>query len=439
MKAKITLFIILCLGVFFNAYAQPEANFAFNQSVNCMQMNFTEGSSCNGCTIATREWDFGDGSSHSFEQSPQHFYNSVGTYNVILKVTDNNANEDTMIRTVVINCIDVQIIADGQIDCFMEDCIILQATPSGGIPPYTYQWSNGSTTGNLNQVCSPGSYTVIVTDMSGAQGIASINLSYQYETNISVNHEGCGSSDGSIIIDFEGTNNITYFWSPGGETTSSLNGLSAGDYSVLVSDTMGCAETFSVTIIDSCGYIAGNVFWDLNQNNILDNGEEPFTTGTIQSTGNNVYESQINSEGSFTVIVGSGNYSTNFVPYLNYYSASPTNHLSQINNSYDSVDFAITPIPGNPDLQIFINPSTPARPGFEAGYLLIAKNVGTDTLSGSIRFGIDSRLSFVSANPNYDSFQNDTMNWNFTDFAPLETMTYSCGIKCSCSHNRKHW
>lgn len=52
---------------------------------------------------------------------------------------------------------DVTCIADGAIDI----------TVSGGVPPYTYQWSNGSTMEDLNPVTAGGIYTVTVTDDCG--------------------------------------------------------------------------------------------------------------------------------------------------------------------------------------------------------------------------------------------------------------------------------
>ena len=423
MKTKFTLFIFICLGGFFKSYAQPEAGFYFPTDT-CFDIYFTDISTCNGCTIQSWLWDFGDGST-STQQYPSHIYTSAGTYNVTLTVTDNNSNVDTVIHSVPVTCMDVQIFVDGQpVDCFFDGCADLQVLVTGGAPPYTYLWSHGESVSPI-EVCVTGTFNVIVTDMMGQQGFASITLSSQYDVNTYISHEGCGSSDGSISVDISSGTGFSYLWSPGGETTSTITGLSAGDYSVTVSDTTGCEETLTYTVFDSCGYISGSVFSDANNNGIFDVGENPFLAGSLQTTGNEVYETQIDSDGAFTIIVGNGTFTTNFIPQLNYHAVNPTNHLSQINNSYDSIDFAVTPIPGNPDLQIFLMPVGSARPGFNATYRLIAKNVGTDTLSGSVRFGIDNRLSVVSASPSYDSFQNDTMNWNFTDLVPLDVMYFN--------------
>ena len=44
-----------------------------------------------------------------------------------------------------------------------------QATPSGGITPYSFSWSNLATTQNISGLAA-GSYTVIVTDVLGCAG-----------------------------------------------------------------------------------------------------------------------------------------------------------------------------------------------------------------------------------------------------------------------------
>jgi len=51
----------------------------------------------------------------------------------------------------------------------------LQAVVTGGVPPYTYAWSNGSTQ-QIPTMLASGNYTVVVTDSQGAQASANIFL-----------------------------------------------------------------------------------------------------------------------------------------------------------------------------------------------------------------------------------------------------------------------
>jgi PKD repeat protein len=55
-----------------------------------LTVNFT-GSAAGGTPPYTWDWDFGDESTHSTQQSPSHTYNDGGTFTVTLKVTDSAA------------------------------------------------------------------------------------------------------------------------------------------------------------------------------------------------------------------------------------------------------------------------------------------------------------------------------------------------------------
>ena len=63
----------------------PIANFDFD--VNVREVEFTDRSTDADGTIASWEWDFGDGETSS-DQSPTHEYAAAGTYTVTLTVTD---------------------------------------------------------------------------------------------------------------------------------------------------------------------------------------------------------------------------------------------------------------------------------------------------------------------------------------------------------------
>src|SRR5213079_1533041 len=69
---------------------------------NCsgLTCNFTDQSSDPDGTIATRDWDFGDGSTHVSQANPTHTYAAGGTYTVRLTVTDNGGASAQATRSV---------------------------------------------------------------------------------------------------------------------------------------------------------------------------------------------------------------------------------------------------------------------------------------------------------------------------------------------------
>jgi gliding motility-associated-like protein len=121
---------------------------------------------------------------------------------------------------------------------------------SAGTPPYSYNWSNGSTNQDLTNIPA-GTYTVGVTDASGCVGSASINVNQPSAISISANISNVlcnGGSTGSInLIVSGGTPGYTYLWNTGA-TTQNISGLTAGVYSVAVTDLNGCVANNTFTI-----------------------------------------------------------------------------------------------------------------------------------------------------------------------------------------------
>ncbi len=116
---------------------------------------------------------------------------------------------------------------------------------NGGIAPYTYSWSDGSTSASISNKV-PGNYTLTVTDQNGCS-ISSTAAIAAATNNIQVTsvvtNSSCGNSNGAITITASGgTAPYTYLWNSG-ETTATLNNITAGSYSVTVRDASGCTFT----------------------------------------------------------------------------------------------------------------------------------------------------------------------------------------------------
>jgi hypothetical protein len=114
-------------------------------------------------------------------------------------------------------------------------------TPTGGIAPYSFLWSNSATSQSISGL-TQGSYSLKVTDAQGCHQTKSIYL--QQSPNINVNTTPtpatCVQNNGAIqAFGSGGTPPYTYLWN-NSATTQSINGLGVGYYTVKVTDANGC-------------------------------------------------------------------------------------------------------------------------------------------------------------------------------------------------------
>lgn len=189
-----------------------------------------------------------------------------GTYYV--QVTDDNgctASDDAVISAPP----ELTVTAtDDLLDCFGDSDGTSTATPSGGTAPYNYQWyadaglTNpiaGETNATIIDL-SVGTYWVRVTDDNGCEASTSATVDEPPELTVSATDDllDCnGDDDGtSTATPNGGTSPYSYQWylDPGflnpipGETSATINGLTAGTYYILVTDAGGCTASDEITV-----------------------------------------------------------------------------------------------------------------------------------------------------------------------------------------------
>ncbi|HXC05157.1 MAG TPA: gliding motility-associated C-terminal domain-containing protein, partial [Bacteroidia bacterium] len=122
---------------------------------------------------------------------------------------------------------------------------------TGGTGPYTYSWSpsggNAATANNL----PAGTYTCTITDASGCQQTQTVTITQPAPLVASVSTALlCGTNKGTASVNPSGgTPSYTFSWSPSGGNTATITGLSAGNYTCTVTDSSGCTQTNSITVI----------------------------------------------------------------------------------------------------------------------------------------------------------------------------------------------
>ncbi|MEO8149717.1 MAG: gliding motility-associated C-terminal domain-containing protein [Bacteroidia bacterium] len=173
----------------------------------------------------------------------------AGTYTVT--VTD--ASFCTYSYSLVVpttNSITSAIAVAQQVSCIGGNDGNATASGSTGSGSYTYLWSNGITTANAANL-SAGTYTVTVTDNTGGCTSTSTVTITQPLTAVSASvtpvATSCNLANGiASVLPNGGTPGYTYLWN-NGNTNGALINLSAGTYTITVTDSKGC--TFSASAV----------------------------------------------------------------------------------------------------------------------------------------------------------------------------------------------
>ena len=160
---------------------------------------------------------------------------------------------------------------------------------------FIYSWNTGSTAATLN-IYNGGTYTVNVSDTNGCSATASINVVAHSvpSVNISGNTYLCLGESSQLTA--SGGN--TYIWSTG-TNTPSITVNHGGTYTVTATNTYGCSNTASVTVVslENLG-ISGNTHICSGQSTTLSvNG----AGSHAWSTGANTSSISVSNPGTYTV------------------------------------------------------------------------------------------------------------------------------------------
>ncbi len=176
-----------------------------------------------------------------------------GSYNVT--ITD--ANSCTATATVIVpttNGPHDSIVSSQNVSCFDGNNGNAVAGAAGGTAPYTYSWTGGQT-GTMASSLTAGTYTVTATDNTGCPSTTTVTITQppalRDSITNSVNVLCFGGNNGSAAVGVKGgIPTYTYVWNTTpAQTTTTATSLTAGTYTVDVTDANGCKDSTTVVII----------------------------------------------------------------------------------------------------------------------------------------------------------------------------------------------
>ncbi|ADY52972.1 Fibronectin type III domain protein [Pseudopedobacter saltans DSM 12145] len=235
---------------------------------------------------------------------------SAGTYTVT--VTDANGCTGTKTFTITQpTALNTTAGSKTDVSCNGASNGTATVSPTGGTPGYTYSWAPSGGTAATATGLSAGTYTVTVTDANGCIGTKSftitqptaLNTTAGSKTDVSCNG---GSNGSATVYPTGGTPGYTYSWAPSGGTAATATGLSAGTYTVTVTDANGCIGTKTFTITQPTALDA-----TISKTDVSNNGGSNGTATVTPSGGTGLYTyswSPLGGTGATATGLSEGNY-----------------------------------------------------------------------------------------------------------------------------------
>ncbi len=157
----------------------------------------------------------------------------------------------------------------------------------GGTGSLTYVWSNDETTPQITNL-APGTYSVTITDdnqctIEGEVSIGSFDCALTINAIMTTDVACNGDATGQAIVDATSDSALSYVWSSGGNQATET-GLTAGTYTVTVTDATNCAAVESITITESDALLATSI-----SNSVFCNGGNDGSASITATGGTSPY------------------------------------------------------------------------------------------------------------------------------------------------------
>ncbi|HET6990999.1 MAG TPA: PKD domain-containing protein, partial [Bacteroidia bacterium] len=258
MKTRLLL-LSCCLSVVsaftFSQKLVAQCQAGFTYTVSGGTVTFTNTSTSQ--SPANYIWSFGDNS--TFYGTPgTHSYANPGVYYVCLSLNDTiTPCTSTFCDSVhvLVGCYGITASATSTDASSQSACDgTATGSVSGGTAPYSYMWSNSTTTASMSNLCV-GNYQLTVTDANGCTSSASTMVNCPFVCNDSFYYYASGLTANFINYSND-TMNSQFSWSFGDNTYSNAVNpshayASAGTYNVTLimnSNFLGCSDSSTVAV-----------------------------------------------------------------------------------------------------------------------------------------------------------------------------------------------
>jgi len=171
-----------------------------------------------------------------------------------LSVVDANGCQDSASTSIALLGM-LTLMVDGKtISCYNAGDGWLSASPVTGAAPFSWDWQGWPGMDSIAQPLGPGNYAVTVSDAFGCTAAFTFPPMDQPDSlwaTVGTNAQtDLVMPNGTAVVTTisGGTSPFDYLWEPGGSTTQAIAGLTAGTYTVTVTDNNGCAVVVQAVV-----------------------------------------------------------------------------------------------------------------------------------------------------------------------------------------------
>lgn len=172
--------------------------------------------------------------------------------------------------------------------------------------------------------------------------------------------------------------------------------------------------------------IRGKAFRDFNGNGIQDGLDEGIPEVLLESSPLNLL-SITDSSGEFDFGVDLNTHTVSLPTVPQHHTLVGQNSYTvvpmSLGETIDGHTFALKPTANIQDLEITISPLTRLRPGFQARYEIVCKNVGSVMQTSNLSFVHPEVLTYLNSSLSFTSYDpaTSTMNWDLGNIEPFQS------------------
>jgi len=290
--------------------------------------------------------------------------------------------------------------------------------------------------------CLGGSGNDIARDFMPYQGDFLVaGETYSFNGDVSVSYDLPNSTqnqgDGWLLL-VKATGELVWERSVGGSSWDGLRALAVTDDGFVATGVSNSTDHFvpgnvaygdiwTIRFDRKSTLLAGTLYVDADNSGGLD-PDDPKIGGRLVALSSNGEMALSQPNGRYMFAVNGPAEHTITGATIPYYDRDPGTHIVSITGEEPALsgfDFRYTAGAPAQDLQVFLTPVSPFRPGFPVRYDVLCRNVGTTTVDASLSLVLDEGLNFDSTSIATTNISGNMLTWSLGTMLPLQNIQLS--------------